>query len=117
MKPFVNQIKTLTSIALLTAICGAAQAQITYSSGGSLTAWNGSPVYTSLANSALSGASTGQGDPPLTGSYGLLGETFTTGSAFTLASFSILLQVNNITTPSYTVNLYNLGPAGTVSVS
>jgi hypothetical protein len=117
MKPFVNQIKPLTYIALFTALCGAAQAQITFSSGGSLTAWNGAPVYTSIANSGLSGASTGQGDPSLTGSYGLMGETFTTGSAFTLASFSVLLQINNITAPAYTVNLYNLGPAGTVSVS
>ena len=104
-------------IAALTALCGVSQAQITFTSGGSLTAWNGSPTYTSLANSALGGATTGQGNPTITGSFGVLSETFTPTSSFTLASFNILIGVNNVTSPTYTINLYNLGPAGTVSVS
>ena len=79
--------------------------------------WNGAPVYTSLANSALSSATTGQGDQNITGTYGLMAETFTPSTTFTLGSFDILLGVNNISTPTYQVNLYDLGPAGTVSVS
>lgn len=105
------------SMAVLAASCDLAQAQITFASGGSLTAWNGTPVYTSIPNSGLSGATTGQGDPTITGTYGILGETFTPSSSFTLGSFAILLGVNNPTFPTYIVNLYNLGPAGTVSVS
>jgi len=104
-------------VATMLVLCGVAQAQITFTSGGSLTAWNGTPVYTSLANSALSGASTGQGAQTITGSYGVLAEMFTPSSSFTLGSFNILLGVNNISTAGYQVNLFNLGSAGTVSVS
>ena len=104
-------------VAALMTLCGAAQAQITFSSSANTATWNGTPVYTSIANSGLSGASTGQGDATITGTYGLMGETFTTSSSFTLGSFSILLGVNNISSPTYIVDLYNLGPAGTVSVS
>jgi hypothetical protein len=46
-----------------------------------------------------------------------MAETFTPSSTFTLGSFSVLLGVNNITSPTYQINLYDLGPAGTVSVS
>src|SRR5690242_8143007 len=99
------------------ALLGVTQAQITFSSGGSLTAWNGSPIYTSLANSALSGASTGQSTPSISGSYGVLAETFTPGSSFKLGSIGILLSINNTTDPTYQLNLFDLGPAGTVSVS
>lgn len=94
-----------------------AQAQVSFTSGGSLTAWNGSPIYTSIANSGLSGASTGQGMPTITGAYGVFAETFTPSSAFEIGSFSLLLSVNNISSPTYEVNLYDLGAAGTVSVS
>jgi hypothetical protein len=99
------------------ALCGIAQAAISFSSGGSLTAWNGTPTYVTISNANLSGASTGQGDPTLAGTFGLLSETFTPSSSFTLGSVNILLSVNNITNPTYTINLYDLGPAGTVSVS
>jgi hypothetical protein len=113
-------IGTLTlcgGFAVMLALCGTAQAQITFTSGGSLTAWNGTPVYTSLANSSLSGASTGQGSQTIAGTYGVLAETFTPSSTFTLGSFNVLLGVNTITSPTYEVNLYDLGAAGTVSVS
>jgi hypothetical protein len=100
-----------------TLLCATVQGQITFSSGGSLTAWNGSPVYTSIANSSLSGASTGQGDATITGTYGLMAETFTPSSGFTLGSFDILLGVNNITSSTYQIDLYDLGPAGSVSAS
>jgi PEP-CTERM motif len=105
------------SAAVFVASCGLAQAQISFSPGGSLTAWNGAPLYTSIPNSGLSGATTGQSDPTITGSYGLMAETFTPSSSFTLGSFAMLMAVNNPTIPTYTINLYNLGPAGTVSVS
>jgi len=104
-------------VASVLALSGTAQSQITFASGGSLTAWNGTPAYTSLANSALSGASTGQGAQTITGTFGLMAETFTPSSSFTLGAFNILLGVNNISTPTYQVNLFDLGPAGTVSVS
>jgi PEP-CTERM motif len=105
-------------MAALVTSCGLAQAQIMFSSGGSLTAWNGAPIYTSIANSGLSGATTAQNDAnTITGTYGLMAETFTPSSSFTLGSFALLLGVNNPTSPTYIVNLYNLGPAGTVSVS
>ena len=99
------------------ALAASAQAQITYSSGGSLTAWNGTPVYVSLANGSLGGATTGQGTATISGTYGLLAETFTPSSTFTLGSFSALMSVNNTTDSSYQIRLYDLGPAGTVSVS
>lgn len=101
-------------VAIITA-CGVAQAQITFSSGGSLTAWNGTPIYVSIANASLSGANTGQGDPTITGTYGVMAETFTPSSSFTLGSVSLLLSVNAPDT--YQFNLYDLGAAGTVSVS
>ena len=118
MKTSNKQIAALCGgVAATMVLCGMAQAQITFTSGGSTTAWSGTPLYTSLANSALSGATTGQGDQTITGTYGLMAETFTPSSSFTLTSFDILLGVNGITSPTYQVNLYNLGPAGTVSVS
>jgi hypothetical protein len=104
-------------IALSLSLCAVAQAQVTFSSGGSLAAWNGSPAYTSIANASLGGATTGQGDATITGTYGLLSETFTPSSSFTVGSFAALVGVNNITNPAYILNLYDLGPAGTVSVS
>jgi len=89
---------------------------MTFSSGGTLTTWNGAPVYVSLANGAsLGGATTGQGDATITGTYGLMAETFTPSASFTLGSFSAMLSVNAPDT--YQINLYDLGPAGTVSVS
>lgn len=109
--------KIIFGVAGALASFGVAQAQITFSSGGSLTAWNGSPAYVSLANSSLSGATTAQGDPAITGTYGLMAETFTPSSSFTLGSFALLLGVNNVSTATYTISLYNLGPAGAVSVS
>jgi len=111
-----NHIKTLAILSAL-ALAMSVQAQITYSTGGSLTAWNGTPVYVSLANSALSGATTGQGDQTITGTYGLMAETFTPSSSFTLGSFAVLMGMNNNTDTSYQINLYDLGTAGTVSVS
>src|ERR1700678_705294 len=99
-----NTSKTMAAlcggVASMAALCGMAHAQITFSSGGSTTAWNGTPVYESLANSALSGATTGQGDQTITGTYGLMAETFTPSSTFTLGSFDILLGVNNVTSPT-----------------
>jgi hypothetical protein len=65
----------------------------------------------------LSGATTGQGDATITGTYGLMAETFTPTTAFTLGSFDILLGVNNITSPTYIIDLYTVGSAGAVSVS
>ncbi len=116
-----NTNRTIASlcggVALMMALGGTAQAQITFSSGGSLTAWNGAPVYVSLANGSLGGATTGQGDATITGAYGVMAETFTPSSSFTLGSISLLMSVNNITANTYQVNLYDLGPAGTVSVS
>ena len=104
--------------AVTLSLCGIAQADpVIFSSGGSLTAWNGSPSYVSIPNASLSSASTGQGDATITGTYGLMAETFTPTSAFTLGSVNMLMGVNNITNPTYTINLYDLGPAGTVSAS
>jgi hypothetical protein len=117
MKPINESIAVVCCSAVVMALCGVAQAQITFSSGGSLTAWNGSPNYVSIANASLSGASTGQGTATITGTYGVIAETFTPSSTFTLGSISMLLAVNNLTSSAYQINLYDLGPAGTVSVS
>lgn len=103
------------SSAVMLALCATAQAQITFSSSTTISSWAASPTYTSLANSSLGGASTGQGDPAISGSYGVMAETFTPSSSFTLGSFDILTAVN--TADTYEINLYDLGPAGTVSVS
>jgi hypothetical protein len=111
-----NHIKTLAILSAL-ALATSVQAQISYGTGGSLTVWNGSPNYVSLANASLGGATTGQGDVAITGTYGVLAETFTPSSSFTLGSFAVLMGMNNITDSSYQINLYDLGPAGTVSVS
>ena len=111
-----NQIKTLVIVSAL-ALATSVQASVSFSSGGSLTVWNGTPVYVSLVNASLSGASTGQGDAVITGTYGLMAETFTPSSTFTLGSVSMLMSVNNITDNSYQIHLWDLGPAGTVSVS
>ena len=46
-----------------------------------------------------------------------MAETFTPSSSFTLGSFSVLMGMNNNTDSSYQINLYDLGAAGTVSVS
>ena len=115
IKKHTKKLALCGGIAALAAFSGTAQAQITFGSGGSLTAWNGTPVYTSLANASLSGATTGQGNPTITGAYGLMAETFTPGSSFTLGSIGLLMQVN--ATATYQINLYDLGPAGTVSVN
>ena len=112
-----NVVAAGACVASLLALGGVAQAQITFSSGGSLTAWNGSPVYTSLANSSLSLATTAQANQVITGSYGVMAETFTPSSSFTLGSFDLMMAVNGITAPTYQVNLFDLGAAGTVSVS
>ncbi len=116
MKNTHRIILGLNGLAIM-AFCVAAQAQISFSSGSNVASWNGTPVYTSIASASLSGASTGQGDPTITGTYGLMAETFTPSSSFTLGSFDILLGVNNITSPTYTIDLYNLGPSGSVSAS
>ena len=96
-----------------------AQAQITFSSSANLTAWDGSPVYTSIASASLSGATTQQtlSTVGTLGSYGVLAETFTPTTSFTLGSFAMLLSVNGVSNPTYGINLYDLGPAGTISVS
>ena len=104
----------LTAAGVSLAAITSAHAGVTFFTGGSLTAWNGTPTYTSVVNANLSGASTGQGDATITGSYGLMSEIFTPSSSFTLGSFSMLCQVNNNTT--YQVHLYDLGPANTVPV-
>lgn len=115
-----NNIRTLAicgGIAVSAAFLGTAQAQITFSSTPGLGSWNGSPQYVSLANSALGSATTAQGDPTITGAFGLLAETFTPSSSFTLGSFNILLAVNSISEQSYDINLLDLGAAGSISVS
>ena len=113
MKPS-KTIVTFCGVSLM-AMCSVTQAQIAFSSGGSLTAWNGTPDYTSVPSASLSGVSTGQGDATITGTYGVMAEMFTPGSSFTLGSFSVLLSVNNMTDPTYQIHLYDLGAAGTVS--
>ncbi len=96
------------------ALCETSQAQITFSSSTSISAWLGTPTYVSLANASLTGLSA-QGSPAITGSFGVLAETFTPSSSFTFGSFNVLGQVQAADT--FQVHLYDLGPAGTVSVS
>ncbi len=94
-----------------------AQAGVSFSSTATGTAWNGSPTYTSVnnANFATISGGTGQADPAITGAFGVLAETFTPTSSFTLGSFNTLLSIS--ANGTYQVHLYDLGPANTVSVS
>lgn len=110
-----NLIKAFLTCSVVAALQQVGQAQITFSSSSSTTSWAGAPIYTSLPNSALFGATTGQGDPTITGATGVLGETFTPSSSFTLSSFSLLMRIS--TAGTYAVDIYDLGPAGTVSVT
>jgi hypothetical protein len=112
-----NTIKTLAlcgTIASLFTFGGTARAQVTFSSSSTLSAWQGTPAYVSLSNANLAGTSS-QSDPTITGTFGVLAETFTSSSSFTLGSFSVLGQVS--ASGTYQLHLYDLGPAGTVSVS
>ncbi len=106
--------KALFSCGIAAGLCQVAQAQVTFSSSASTAAWNGTPIYTSVANANLGGLSA-QGDPTITGANGVMAETFTTSSSFTLGSFSIMMSLN--TNFTYGVDLVDLGPAGTVSPS
>jgi hypothetical protein len=105
-----NHIKTLAILSAL-AVATSVQAQITYSSSGTTSAWLGSPVYTT----SLSGLSA-QGEVQSGAlTYGVLAEMFTPSSGFTLGGFNVIDSVN--TADTYQVGLFDLGPAGTVSVS
>lgn len=107
--------KLLLAILAAGVLGGTAQAGISYSSSANLAAWEGTPFYTSISSANLSSAATAQGDPTITGNYGVMAEMFTPTSAFSLASFNVLLSINNPGT--YQFHLYDLGPAGTVSPS
>ncbi len=94
-----------------------ATAAVSYSSTASGSAWNGSPNYVSVANANFGTVTAGtpQGDPAITGANGVMAETFTPASSFKLGSFNLILSVG--TAATYGIHLYDLGPAGTVSVS
>lgn len=108
-----TSLKLLGISGVILATGSLAQAQITYSTLGSVSTWAGTPVYTSTTPA---NASTPQGGLAITGTSSVLSETFTTSSSFTLASFSLLDQFQSAAS-AYTVNLYDLGAAGSVSVS
>jgi hypothetical protein len=110
-------LRLLTIFAGVSLAAMTAHAGVSYSSTATGTAWNGSPVYTSVPNSSFSTISggTGQSDPAITGSFGVLAETFTPTSSFTLGSINTVLSINAPGT--YQLHLYDLGPANTVSVS
>jgi hypothetical protein len=110
-----HSLRILTLAGISLAAMTTAQAGVSFSSTATGTAWNGSPTYTSVNNANFGGLSTGQGDPTITGAFGVLAETFTPTSAFTLGSFNTVLQINAAGT--YQVHLYDLGVAGTVSPS
>jgi PEP-CTERM motif len=113
-----HSLRLITSLAGISlAALTSAQAGVSFSSTATGTAWNGSPVYTSVpnANFGIISGGTGQSDPAITGSFGVLAETFTPTSAFTLGSFNTVLSINAPGT--YQVHLYDLGAAGTVSAS
>jgi hypothetical protein len=112
MKTSIKTLAICGGIAASAAFLGTAQAQITFAnSGGTLSSWLGTPNY----STSLSGLSV-QGDATITGTYGLMAETFTPSSGFTIGSFSFIMSVNS-TAPTYYVNLLDLGAAGSVSVS
>jgi len=111
-----NYIKAATLCGALAVLGSTAQAGISFSSGGSLTNWNGTPAYVSLTSgSGLASATIAQADPTNTAGIGVMSEVFTPTSSFSLASFNILCSVSIALT--YQVHLYDLGPAGTVPVS
>ena len=114
-----HSLRFLTAIAGISLVATTAQAGASFSFTPTGTAWNGSPNYTSVNNanfSTISGG-TGQGDATFggTATFGVMAETFTPTSAFTLGSINTVLAVN--TPATYQIHLYDLGAAGTVSVS
>jgi hypothetical protein len=93
----------------------AAQAGVSYTANPTGAAWIGSPNYVSANNANFATLSTAQGDPAITGANGVMAETFTPGSSFVLASFNLVMQITLAT--NFSIHLYDLGPAGTVSVN
>jgi hypothetical protein len=119
----LQKSKSMNTRLKLLGICGGilaagtvVQAQITYSTLGSVSTWSGTPVYTSLASGTPLSGLASQGGLAITGSYGVLAETFTPTTSFTVGSFSLMDQFTSAGS-AYQVNLFDLGPAGTVSVS
>jgi hypothetical protein len=110
MRIHIKTLATLSALALATSV----QAQITFSSSSTLSSWLGSPVYTSLGTPSSAG--TAQGGYSSATTYGVLAETFTPTSSFDLGSFALPTTVNT-GGAGYEAALYDLGPAGTVSVS
>jgi len=113
-----NSLRLATIFASLSlAAVSTARAGISFSSTATGTAWNGSPVYTSVPNGnfGIISGGTGQGDATITGSFGLMAETFTPTSSFSLGSFNVVLSIN--APGNYEVHLYDLGVAGTVSAT
>ncbi len=112
-----HSLRFLTSLAGISLAATTAQAGISFSSTATGTSSNGSPVYTSVpnANFGIISGGTGQADPTIAGNFGIMAETFTPTSAFSLASFNTVLAIN--ASGTYQVHLYDLGPAGTVSPS
>jgi PEP-CTERM motif len=108
-------LKTLVLTASLAALAATAHAGVSFSSIPVGTAWDGTPAYVSVPNSSYSSITVAQGDPTITGANGIMAEVVTPTAGFTLGSFNVLFSVNNPTT--YQIHLYDLGPAGTVSVS
>ncbi|HSU57543.1 MAG TPA: hypothetical protein VLT36_26110 [Candidatus Dormibacteraeota bacterium] len=110
----------MNAISRIITLCGglftlAAQAGVSYTTNPTGAAWIGSPNYVSANNANFATLSTAQGDPAITGANGLMAETFTPSSSFILGSFNLIMQVTLAT--NFSIHLYNLGPAGTVSVN
>lgn len=85
---------------------------ISFSSTAVGTAWNGSPDYVSVPNSAFANMTVQQGAPTITGTYGGMAELFTPTNSFVLASLNLVMAVN--TPATYQFRLVEF-PAGTVA--
>ena len=110
-----QSLRLITSfVGLSLAATASVQAAASFSSTTTGTAWNGTPVYTSVPNSSFASLTVAQGDPVITGAYGVMAEVFTPTTTFTLDSINLLMAVNAPDT--YQIHLYDLGPAGTVPV-
>jgi hypothetical protein len=105
-------MKRLALMILTVFALSATAKAISFSSTATGTAWNGTPDYVSVPNTSFTSMTVQQGSAAITGTYGAMAELVTPTTSFTLASLSLVMQVNNPGT--YQFRLFEL-PAGTVA--
>jgi hypothetical protein len=106
IKMKTNLVQSAAALGILATFCGTAQADLSFSTSGTVSSYVGSPVYTSTAAAS---ATVAQGQPSLASgaSFYALSETFTPSSSYTLNQIDILGGVNTANT-SLSIHLYDV---------